>query len=63
MKIITRNSKITPKKVGQFVTFWKRNEKGITQPYRENDRIDFYVITARTENNFGQFVFPKYEID
>ena len=62
MKIICRSSKITPKKVGQFVTFWKRNIKGITEPYSETDRIDFYVINVKAENNFGQFVFPKFEL-
>ncbi|NJB84224.1 MepB family protein [Wenyingzhuangia aestuarii] len=62
MKIICRSSKITPKKVGQFVTFWKRNIKGITEPYSETDRIDFYVINVKSENRFGQFVFPKSEL-
>jgi len=62
LKIICRSSKTTPKKVGQFVTFWKRNEKGITEPYNETDQIDFYVINAKAENNFGQFVFPKSEL-
>jgi len=62
MRIICRSSKITPKKVGQFVTFWKRNQKGITEPYSETDRIDFYVINVKSENNFGQFVFPKTEL-
>lgn len=58
-KIICRNSKITPKKVGQFVTFWKRNANGIIEPLEESDRIDFYAVNVRTENKFGQFVFPK----
>ena len=62
MKIISRSSKITPKKIGQFVTFWKRNKKGITEPYNKADQIDFYVINVKTENNFGQFVFPKSEL-
>jgi len=62
MKIISRSSKITPKKIGQFVTFWKRNKKGITEPFSETDRIDFYVINVKTENDFGQFVFPKSEL-
>jgi len=61
-KIICRSSKITPKKVGQFVTFWKRNEKGITEPFSETDQIDFYVINVKTKNDFGQFVFPKSEL-
>ncbi len=62
MKIISRSSKITPKKIGQFVTFWKRNKKGITEPFSETDQIDFYVINVKTKNNFGQFVFPKSEL-
>jgi len=62
MKVICRSSKITPKKVGQFVTFWKRNQEGITEPFCENDRIDFYVINVKNKNRFGQFVFPKSEL-
>lgn len=62
MNIICRSSKITPKKVGQFVTFWKRNNKGVTEPFNENEAVDFYVINVRTEDHFGQFVFPKFEL-
>lgn len=54
-----RVSKITPKKAGQFVTIWKRNEQGITQPFEETDQIDFIVISSRNGHNFGQFIFPK----
>lgn len=59
LNILSRNAKITPKKVGQFVTFWKRNGNGPIEPFNENDPIDFYTINVRTENEFGQFVFPK----
>lgn len=59
LNILSRNAKITPKKVGQFVTFWKRNGNGQIEPFDENDQIDFYVVNVRTENQFGQFVFPK----
>ena len=59
LNILSRNAKITPKKVGQFVTFWKRNENGPIEPFDENDQIDFYAVNVRTENEFGQFVFPK----
>jgi len=62
IKIISRSSKITPKKVGQFVTFWKRNKNGETEPYSENDSFDFYVINAKSGDRFGQFVFPKSEL-
>ncbi|MFT5889959.1 MAG: hypothetical protein ACI9Y7_000047 [Dokdonia sp.] len=57
--VISRNAKITPKKVGQFVTFWKRNGNGPIEPFNETDLIDFYVVNVRTKNDFGQFVFPK----
>jgi len=62
MKMISRSSKITPKKVGQFVTFWKRNQNGETEPYSENDQFDFYIINAKSGDHFGQFVFPKSEL-
>ena len=62
LKIISRSSKITPKKVRQFVTFWKRNQDGETEPFSENDQFDFYVINSKSGNRFGQFVFPKSEL-
>lgn len=54
-----RKSKITPKKVGQFVTLWKRNSQNQTEPYDENDDFDFYVFAAAQEENFGFFIIPK----
>ncbi len=54
-----RVSKITPTKTGQFVTIWKRNKDGITEPFDISDDIDFIVITSKIGDNFGQFVFPK----
>ena len=57
--IVNRTSKITPKKMGQFVTFWKRNEAGITTPLNNNDQFDFYIINTRKQEKLGQFVFPK----
>lgn len=58
-KVICRNSKITLKKVGQFVTFWKRSANGIIEPFEETDPIEFYIVNVRTDQEFGQFVFPK----
>lgn len=54
-----RISKITPTKTGQFVTIWKRNSNGITEPFDVSDNLDFILITARSGNNLGQFIFPK----
>lgn len=59
LNIISRNAKITPKKEGQFVTFWKRQGNGPIEPFCETDPIDFYVVNVQTENVLGQFVFPK----
>ena len=59
LKLISRTAKITPKKVGQFVTFWKRNNEKITAPYDETDEFQFYIINVKKGNQLGQFVFPK----
>ena len=58
-KVKFRTAKITPTKTGQFVTIWKRNENGITEPFDILDDIDFYIIATRKETEFGLFVFPK----
>ncbi|MDP1817546.1 MAG: MepB family protein [Leadbetterella sp.] len=54
-----RVSKITPTKTGQFVTIWKRNKGGITEPFDVLDKLDFIIIASKSGNNFGQFIFPK----
>lgn len=54
-----RISKVTPKKTGQFVTIWKRNKAGITEPLDFSDNFDFVIITARDHDKIGQFIFPK----
>jgi hypothetical protein len=54
-----RKAKITPTKTGQFVTIWKRNTDGITEPFSYLDTLDFIVITVIKETNRGQFIFPK----
>lgn len=59
LSVYSRLSKITPKKIGQFVTFWKRNSEGITEPFKETNVFDFLIINVKFENKFGQFVFPK----
>ena len=59
LKIISRTAKITPKKVGQFVTFWKREVNQPIAPFDENDPIDFFVVNVKNEKQLGQFVFPK----
>jgi len=54
-----RVAKITPTKVGQFVTLWERIGNGSIQPYDVSDAVDLFVISTRKGSHFGQFVFPK----
>ena len=39
-----RKAKITPTKIGQFVTIWKRNKKGISESFDISDKFQFYII-------------------
>lgn len=59
LKILFRVAKITPTKVGQFVTLWKRIGKGPIQPFDFSDAIDLFVVNTKNGDHFGQFVFPK----
>lgn len=56
---IIRNAKITPKKIGQFASIWKRNEAGKTQPYTEDDDFDNMIINCKSGESSGAFTFPK----
>ncbi len=57
--IIERTAKITPKKIGQFVTFWKRNSQQITTPYSYTDLFDFLIIKVNFNDSTGYFKFSK----
>jgi hypothetical protein len=59
LRIKFRVGKITPTKIGQFVTLWKRIGNGPIMPHDLNDAVDFFVVSVRHDNHFGQFVFPK----
>lgn len=56
-----RTAKITPKKIGQFVSFWEKGEDGKNQPYTIDTNAELLVIHvfSRDSKQFGQFVFPK----
>jgi hypothetical protein len=54
-----RVAKITPTKIGQFVTLWKRTGRGPIQPFDESDLINLVIVHCRTNEKCGQFVFPK----
>lgn len=59
IKIKFRKSKLTPKKIGQFVTFWKRDQDKKTVPFDVNDDFDFYIILMEENENAGIFIFSK----
>ncbi len=54
-----RIGKITPIKVGQFVTLYKRLESGKIGPIDSRDSVDTVVVHVVTSEKEGQFVFPK----
>jgi hypothetical protein len=62
LHIICRTAKITPKKVGLFVTFWKRSKDGPIAPFHKTDPFDLFVINVQQEGQYGQFVIPKSEL-
>jgi hypothetical protein len=59
LSIRFRVAKITPTKIGQFVTLWKRIASGPIQPYDILDPVDFFVVSTGQGDQFGQFIFPK----
>lgn len=54
-----RKAKITPKKVGQFVTLWKRNKTNQTQPFDEKDPFDYYIVATEDTSRLGFYIFSK----
>ncbi len=58
-KILFRIAKKTPKKIGWFVTIWKRGTNNIITPYDESNSIDFVVIVVLNNEGVGEFIFPK----
>lgn len=59
LNIKFRVAKITPTKTGQFVTLWKRTGARPIEPFDMADPVDLFVISVRTPERFGQFVFSK----
>ncbi len=58
-RIQFRVGKITPVKIGCFVTLWKRVGAGPILPFDLEDPVDLFVVSVRNASRFGQFVFPK----
>lgn len=53
-----RKGKITPTKIGQFVTVWKRIGSGPIKPFDVTDLVDLFIVCILDKNNHGQFIFP-----
>ncbi|OCC07927.1 MepB family protein [Streptomyces sp. PTY087I2] len=56
-----RVARTTPTKAGRFVTVWRRSTDGPIRPFDADadDGVDLFVIGARDDGRFGQFVFPR----
>ena len=53
-----RQAKDTPKKIGQFVTLWKRpTPDSEIAPFDQDNGIDRVIIFADEQAHFGVFVF------
>ncbi|MEB7792166.1 MepB family protein [Enterococcus faecalis] len=55
----SRLAKITPKKVGYFVTFWEKDVSNKNQAYSYQESPDSVIITIIDGEKVGQFLFPK----
>lgn len=44
------------------MSIWKRSAEGLTVPYDSADDFDFLIISSRTGDNWGQFIFPKFAL-
>jgi hypothetical protein len=58
-KVEFRTAKITPKKIGQFVTFYKRAQSGIIEPFCVEDDFDQLMVFVKTGEICGLFIFSK----
>ncbi|MFZ5953541.1 MAG: MepB family protein [Candidatus Dependentiae bacterium] len=54
-----RVAKITPTKIGQFVTLWKRNDRGTIIPLDLNDSFELLIVSVHKADCLGHFIFPK----
>lgn len=58
--IAFRIAKITPKKLGQFVTLWKRpTPDSPILPLDISDKIDFVIVSVADNAYQGQFIFSQ----
>ena len=59
-KMHFREAKITPKKIGQFVTFWQRDlVTGKIKPFDVSDDFDLLAVSVSDKGKVGHFIFSK----
>jgi hypothetical protein len=58
-KYFFRTAKATPKKIGFFVTLWRRNRQNITTPYDSNTSFTALIIYCNKGVHRGLFILPK----
>lgn len=57
-KLVFRQAKTTPKKIGQFVTLWKREApESEISPFDGSDGVDMCVIASFEDEHRGVFIF------
>lgn len=61
-KALYREGKQTPKKVGYFVTLWKRSKSGPITPFHDEDNIHICIVYVSNNNHSGLYFFPKTEL-
>ncbi|WP_373740982.1 MepB family protein [Neisseria sp.] len=58
-----RQAKHTPRKIGQFVTLWKRPTMfSEIAPFDYDDGIDSVIIFVDEYPRFGVFIFPRQQL-
>ena len=57
--VVFRVAKITPIKLGQFVTLWKRPAGSAPAALDSTDAIAFVVVSVSDAGHHGQFVFDQ----
>lgn len=55
----SRLAKKTPKKVGYFVAFWRKNKINKNRPFNFSESKEKLIINILDGSKKGQFVFPK----
>lgn len=58
-RVIYREAKVTPKKIGLFVAIWKRNDTRVTVPYHVDDEFGYMMIAVKTDTEIGYFLYSK----